>query len=56
MDLDNSGSISADELQLPLLGLGLVDSIEEVEDLIRPFDADGSGEIEFDEFINIFFA
>ena len=53
LDLDASGSISADELQLPLLGLGLVSSVEEVEDLINQVDKDGSGEIEFEEFISI---
>ena len=32
-----------------------MNSIEEVEELISKVDTDGSGEIEFDEFINIFF-
>ena len=53
MDYDGSGSISADELSVPLIGLGLVNSMEEVEELMKEYDDDGSMEIEFDEFLKI---
>ena len=52
MDDDGSGSIGIDEIKVPLIGLGLVDSIEEVEDLMRLVDEDGSGLIEFEEFLS----
>ena len=35
LDLDGGGSISAEELSLPLVGLGLVNSMEEVEELMK---------------------
>ena len=53
MDYDGSGSISADELSVPLIGLGLVDTMDEVIELMDEFDDDGSHEIEFDEFLKI---
>ena len=37
----------------PLIGLGLVNSYEEVEKLVEMVDEDGSGMIEFDEFLDI---
>ena len=42
-----------DELKVPLIGLGLVDSVEEVENLLRLVDIDQSGEIEFNEFVRV---
>ena len=53
LDYDGSGSIDADELGLPLIGLGLVNSREEVVELMKEYDDDGSMEIEFDEFLKI---
>ena len=38
---------------MPLIGLGLVDSVEEVENLLRLVDIDQSGEIEFNEFVRV---
>ena len=38
---------------MPLIGLGLVDSVEEVESLIAHVDEDSSGMIEFGEFLAI---
>ena len=37
----------------PLIGLGLCNSIEEVQGLIDIVDEDGSGMIEFNEFLDI---
>ena len=53
LDLDSSGAICVDELKVPLIGLGLVDSVEEVENLLRLVDIDQSGEIEFNEFVRV---
>ena len=51
LDDDNGGSIGLDELEWPLVGLGLADTREEVEELILSVDDDG--DIEFPEFLNI---
>lgn len=53
MDDDGEGSIGVNEIQVPLIGLGLCDKIEEVEELVLAVDDDGSGEIEFPEFLDI---
>ena len=53
LDDDNSGSIGVDEIKRPLIGLGLCGSVEEVESLVRLVDEDGSGQIEFGEFLDI---
>ena len=53
LDKDASGALDVDELYEPLLALGLVESREEVIDLIKKVDADQSGIIEFEEFLNI---
>ena len=50
LDEDGTGSIGVDEIKVPLIGLGLVGSVEEVEKLVEIVDEDGSGEIEFNEF------
>ena len=53
LDQDGSGSISCEMMSGPLIGLGLVNSYEEVEKLVEMVDEDGSGMIEFDEFLDI---
>ena len=53
LDDDGSGAIGCDELEAPLIGLGFADNIEEIEGLVNLVDADGSGQIEFDEFLQI---
>ena len=53
LDDDASGSIGVDEIKGPLIGLGLVNSLEEVQDLVNLVDEDGSGNIEFGEFLDI---
>lgn len=37
----------------PLVGLGLVDSIDDVIEIMKEYDDDGSCEIEFEEFLKI---
>ena len=53
LDDDGSGSIGVDEIKGPLIGLGLVSSVDEVEKLVMLVDEDGSGKIEFGEFLDI---
>ena len=53
LDDDGSGWIGIDELEEPLIGLGIADTREEVNDMIMSVDDDGSGMIEFEEFLSI---
>ena len=53
LDDDLSGSIGIDELENPLIGLGFADTREEIQEMIDEVDEDGSGMIEFDEFLLI---
>ena len=53
LDNDGSGRIEVDELEDPLIALGLVQSREEVEKLVKIVDTDQSGQIEFGEFLKI---
>jgi len=47
LDGDGSGAIGIEELEEPLIGLGFADTREEIMDMIRLVDDDGSGLIEF---------
>jgi Ca2+-binding EF-hand superfamily protein len=49
LDADGGGSIGLDELEEPLIGLGIANTREEVNDLIMKIDDDG--EIQFSEFL-----
>lgn len=53
LDSDGSKAITIKELEDPLIALGFVNSREEVKDLVAEVDEDGSGKIEFDEFLLI---
>lgn len=53
LDDDGSGSIGIDELEEPLIGLGLAETREDVERMVAVVDEDGSGLIEFEEFLDI---
>ena len=53
LDEDGEGTISLEELEMPLIGLGIANSREEVQEMVKEVDEDGSGEIEFDEFLLI---
>ena len=50
-DTDNGGSIDVDELKDALESLGQVVTEDSVQALVDEVDEDGSGEIEFDEFL-----
>jgi len=53
LDDDVSGSIGITELEGPLVGLGFANSRQDIEDMMALVDEDGSGQIEFDEFLQI---
>lgn len=53
LDDDGSGSIGVDELEDPLIALGLVDNRQQVQKIVQSVDDDGSEMIEFNEFLDI---
>ena len=53
LDNDGSGSIGVDELEDPLIALGLVENRQQVQDIVNLVDEDGSNQIEFGEFLSI---
>ena len=53
LDADGSSSIGVEELEDPLIALGLVDNRQEVQQIVKLVDEDGSQQIEFEEFLKI---
>ena len=53
LDEDGSGEIGIEELEQPLISLGMCKTREEVEKIFNEVDEDGSGQIEFNEFIKV---
>lgn len=53
LDGDGSGAIGIEELEDPLIGLGFADNRSQVQQMIDMVDQDGSGMIEFNEFLAI---
>lgn len=53
LDIDGGGDIGIDELEDPLIGLGFAHNRAEVQEIIDDVDDDGSGCIEFPEFLSI---
>ena len=51
LDEDGSQAIGVDELEDPLIALGLIDTRKQVEAMVAEIDDDG--EIEFDEFLTL---
>ena len=47
------GSIGIDELEEPLISLGIAQSVAEVKRIVDSVDEDKSGQIEFNEFLHI---
>jgi calcium-dependent protein kinase len=52
-DEDGSGSITAEELTSKLLELGIKNSKEEVEDIIKEVDVNHDGTIDYQEFVQL---
>ncbi|EER13478.1 centrin 3, putative [Perkinsus marinus ATCC 50983] len=53
LDDDGSGSIDVSELEEVMVALGLAEKSSDVEKMVANVDEDGSGEIEFHEFLRI---
>ena len=53
VDLDKGGTISKDELKQLMNTLGLKPTQEELNQMVDEIDADGNGEIDFDEFVTV---
>lgn len=53
VDDEGSESIGVDELEDPLIALGLVDNRQQVQQIVQLVDEDGSKMIEFNEFLAI---
>lgn len=52
-DTSGSGTIEAKELKVALRALGFEPTKEEIKNLIGNFDKDGTGKIDFHEFLDI---
>ena len=50
IDVDGSGAISADELKQALVKVGKNPSDDEVKAMLKKFDANGDGVLQFSEF------
>ena len=53
LDADGSGEIDAEELEDPMITLGVAQSRRDVEDMVLAADEDGNGNIGFDEFVDL---
>lgn len=51
LDDDGGGSIGVDELEDPLIALGLCENRQQVQAIVDEVDEDQSNKIEFDEFL-----
>ncbi|ETL83000.1 hypothetical protein L917_16967 [Phytophthora nicotianae] len=55
LDADGSGEIGLDELEDPLVSVGLASSRDDVQHLIEEVDVNGTGSVTFDAFLNLFY-
>jgi centrin-1 len=53
INADGQDGMGVEQLKEPFISLGLASSKDDVDLLIKSVDADGSGRIEFDEFLDI---
>ena len=53
-DVDGSGRIDPRELKEAMISLGYTNNNAVISDMIADLDKDGAGDIDFDEFLNIF--
>ncbi|OQR99041.1 hypothetical protein ACHHYP_07418 [Achlya hypogyna] len=51
LDADHSGTVTTEELQDTLLTLGLASTADETQTIVNMIDTDGSGSVDFDEFV-----
>ncbi|XP_046582451.1 calmodulin-like [Haliotis rubra] len=52
-DKDGDGSISATEVRAFLVNMGETWTEEEIDDMINEADADGNGEVDYEEFVKM---
>ncbi|GMF22129.1 unnamed protein product [Phytophthora fragariaefolia] len=55
LDTDGSGEVGLDELEDPLVSVGLAGSREDVQHLIEEVDLNGTGGVTFDAFLNLLY-
>ncbi|KAL3671031.1 hypothetical protein V7S43_004215 [Phytophthora oleae] len=51
LDADNSGKISVEELEDPMLSIGIVNDTREIQQIVSKLDKDANGQIDFQEFV-----
>ncbi|KAE9326829.1 hypothetical protein PF008_g16542 [Phytophthora fragariae] len=52
LDSDGSGKISVEELEDPMLSIGIVSDTREIEQIVSKLDKDANGQIDFQEFVD----
>ncbi|KAG6973631.1 hypothetical protein JG688_00003439 [Phytophthora aleatoria] len=52
LDTDGSGKISVEELEDPMLSIGIVNDTREIEQIVNKLDKDSNGQIDFQEFVD----
>lgn len=55
LDADGSGEVGLNELEDPLVSVGLARSRDDVQKLIDEVDREGKGEVTFDEFLHLMY-
>ncbi|POM73125.1 Caltractin [Phytophthora palmivora] len=55
LDTDGSGEVGLDELEDPLVSVGLATSRDDVQHLIEEVDVNGTGSVTFEAFLNMLF-
>ncbi|TYZ62509.1 hypothetical protein PybrP1_008719 [[Pythium] brassicae (nom. inval.)] len=55
LDADGSGEVGLNELEDPLVSVGLARSRDDVQKLIDEVDEDGTGEVTFNEFLHLMY-
>ncbi|RLN73708.1 hypothetical protein BBJ28_00011035 [Nothophytophthora sp. Chile5] len=51
LDSDGSGKISVEELEDPMLSIGIVNDTREIREIVSTLDKDANGQIDFQEFV-----
>lgn len=52
LDSDGSGKISVEELEDPMLSIGIVSDTREIAQIVSKLDKDANGQIDFQEFVD----